>query len=257
MAPRTPTGNAKREAVPARNAASGVNDTILRCLVPRRIFGALLLGICFLVVAGIASNVLQFTFGYRSTLSFIKLFALDQEGNIPTWFSSLLLFSSAILLGLITTAMTASRDRWRWHWGALAFIFVMLSLDEIASIHERTNVPIRNALDLSGAFYFAWVVPAAILVLVFAILYLRFVLALPRRSRWLFVVAGAIFVSGALGVEMIGSVYASAHGRNDLVYALIASGEEVLEMIGLATFIYALTDYIRSKFNNLILRFNT
>ena len=133
----------------------------------------------------------------------------------------------------------------------------MLSLDEIASIHERTSVPIRNALDLSGAFYFAWVVPAAILLLVFAILYLRFVLALPRRSRWLFVVAGAIFVSGALGVEMIGSAYASAHGRNDLVYALIASGEEVLEMIGLATFIYALTDYIRSKFNNLILRFNT
>ena len=257
MAARTPTDNAKREAVPVDAAAGGVGSAVLHFPAPRHILGGLLLVIFLLVLAGIASNVLRFTFGYRSALGFINLFDLDHEANIPTWFSSLLLYSISILLVLITMLVTTSRGRGRWHWAALALIFVMLSLDEAVSIHERTIVPIRNTFGLSGALYFAWVVPAAILLLVFALSYLPFVLALPRRSRWRFVLAGTVYVSGALGVEMIGGAYASAHGQNNHVYALITSGEETLEMIGLAIFIYALADYIRLNFRKLTFSFST
>ena len=254
--PNSPTANANREPVAASKVASDASRTIIICLAVKRIVGVLLLGICLLVLAGVALIVLKYTFDYRLPLSLDRLFDLDREANIPTWFSSMLLFSNAILLGLIATAMTTSRDRWRLHWVALAIVFVMLSLDEVAAIHEKSIHPLRNALDLSGLFYFAWVVPALILLLVFAMLFSRFLLALPRRTCWLFVLAGTVYLSGAVGAEMIGAAYVSEVGGKNLVYNLITSIEEALEMIGQVAFFCALADYIRSNPGRLIFSFN-
>jgi hypothetical protein len=256
MPPNSPTANANRETLAASKVTSDASRTIVICLAVKRIVGVLLLGICLLVLAGVALNVLKYTFDYRLPPRLDRLFDLDKETNISTWFSSMLLFSNAILLGLIATAMTTSRDRWRRHWVALAIVFVMLSLDEVAAIHEMTTRLLRNALDLSGLFYFAWVVPALILLLVFAMLFLRFLLALPRRTCWLFVLAGTVYISGAVGAEMIGRAYLSGGGSRNLVYSLIASSEEVLEMIGQVAFFCALADYVRSNFDRLIFNFN-
>ena len=111
-------------------------------------------------------------------------------------------------------------------------------------------------MDLSGPFYFAWVVPAAILLFIFAALFARFALALPYKTRGLFGLAAVIYVGGALGIEMIGAAQASANGTNNLSYALVTIVEESLEMVGLVTFFYALADYIRSQWGELKLRFD-
>lgn len=44
-----------------------------------------------------------------------------------------------------------------------------------------------------GVLNFAWVVPALALLLVLAIVFVRFLQALPACTRWAFVVAGAIY----------------------------------------------------------------
>ncbi len=63
MAPNSPVTSTDREAVTASEVASDASRTVVVRPAPRRIVGVLLLGICLLVLAGIASNALKYTLG--------------------------------------------------------------------------------------------------------------------------------------------------------------------------------------------------
>ena len=91
-------------------------------LTPHQIALGLLLCVVILMVAGFVSVVLKFEFGYSST----NMFNLDREANVPTWFSSLLLFSNALLLCLVALAKSGSRDIWRRHWVVHQFEICLL-----------------------------------------------------------------------------------------------------------------------------------
>lgn len=71
---------------------------------------------------------------------------------------------------------------------------------------------------------------------------------LPRRSRWLFVLAGALYVGGALGVEALSGRQEWLHGGHTAGYHAVITVEELLEMAGLVVFIFALLDYIGRRF---------
>ena len=87
---------------------------------------------------------------------------------------------------------------------ALGWSAFYASLDEALSFHEGLSIPVRDALDVSGVLYFAWVIPYGIAVLILGAACLRFVLRLDRATRNLFIVAGALYVGGAVGFELIG-----------------------------------------------------
>ncbi|MDH3421968.1 MAG: hypothetical protein OEN00_03190, partial [Gemmatimonadota bacterium] len=87
-----------------------------------------------------------------------------------------------------------------------------------------------------------WVVPGLIALAALGVIFARFVLHLPPRSRVLFVVAGTVYVLGALGMEIVGRAYLAA-SDDDLTYGIIATVEEILEMGGIVVFVYALLDY--------------
>jgi len=76
-------------------------------------------------------------------------------------------------------------------------------------------------------------------VLAFAVAYAPFVARLDARTRRLFVVSGALFVGGALGMEFVQGWHDGLYGR-DGTTALITTVEEVLEMSGVTVFVYAL-----------------
>ena len=56
---------------------------------------------------------------------------------------------------------------------------------------------------------------------------------------------------GAIGFELIGGLQADVHGSKNLTYALITTTEELLEMLGIALFIYALNQHINVRFDGL------
>ena len=66
--------------------------------------------------------------------------------------------------------------------------------------------------------------------------------------------AGFVYVAGAMGIESIGGYYFELAGRRDLIFGLLSMGEESFEMIGLAIFVYAITSYIDSTFGRLLLQ---
>lgn len=148
-----------------------------------------------------------------------------------------------ILLTLIALAAIHLRQPFRVHWGILSIGFVFMALDEGLEFHDLLTNPIRSVLDTTGPFLFAWVIPAIALVALIGLLYCRFLLSLPSRSRRLFILAAAVYIGGVLGVEMVGANYHYQYGTT-LTYGIIASIEEVFEMSGIVIFIYALLDHL-------------
>jgi len=218
---------------------------------------ALFLGIIiiFLILAHIVVKFSTFYLGHDTVFGIVPLFDLDKEKNIPTFYSSVLLLFCSLLLA-ITAFVTKKKGKHDFHyWIGLAVIFLFLSIDEFTTIHELLIEPLRSALNTSGFFYFAWVIPYGISVIIFLLLYLRFLINLPIRIRLLFIIAGVIYIAGAIGLELVGGYYYELQeGQRDLTYVIITSFEESLEMVGILIFIYALMLYIDSELNGLYLR---
>lgn len=169
----------------------------------------------------------------------VALVDVDQEGNLPAWFSASLLLIAALLLWDAGARSALAGDGYAHHWKLLAVVFLFLSFDETAQIHETANA-LRGTLDAGGLLFLPWVLVAAPLVLLLGLGYLRFVLRLPARTRMLVAAAGALYVGGALGVELIGGyVWDHGAGYRSAHYIYAAAAEELLEMLGLVTFLYA------------------
>ncbi len=183
--------------------------------------------------------------------SLLKLFFLDQETNIPSFFNTLLLLITAASAYFIYVLKKKSKQP-TFHWLLICFLFLFLALDETISIHERVNLLIYNKGWRSGGFFkFLWIVPYLLLALVFLLSSLSLLRSLPAKTRNGFLLAGTIYVAGAAGFEMIGGKIIDTRGMDNMLYIISASVEEILEMTGLIIFIYYLLDYLETELANL------
>jgi hypothetical protein len=204
-----------------------------------------LLGLMFLLVmASMAGAFMKYGFGHGQLFGLVPLFDLLGEANVPTWFSSALLLLCALCLGTIAYVKRGAADPFARQWMLLGVIFLLLSLDETAQIHDLIDDKLQKALHPHGALYYPWVVPAAVGVLILAASYARFLFSLPRATRRLFVVAGVIYVGGALGMEVAAAIYDEMHGYDNPVTETMGTIEEAMEMLGAITFLHALMTYL-------------
>ena len=195
----------------------------------------------------------------------LGMFDFGEEKNIPTWYSSATLLLCSILLATITTVKKQVGDRYTLHWGALSVIFLFLSADEAAGLHEKAADIMELSLHITpgGFIRYTWVILYGALLLVFVLATWKFLLHLPPKTRGLFVIAGFIFVGGALGMEMITAYRVDLYGvdeatlqATDLVQAVLVSVEELLEMLGVLVFLYALLSYISTHLKDIRARVN-
>ncbi|MCO5176918.1 MAG: hypothetical protein M9890_08130 [Thermomicrobiales bacterium] len=182
------------------------------------------------------------------------LFDMWSEVSIPSWYSVVLLLIASAILAVIAVAKYAVRDSFRLHWAVLAVIFLALSLDEAADIHGQASYTLNEKLNTSGFLAYAWIIPAALLVLVVGLAYLRFLLHLPPDVRIRVAIAGAVFLSGALVMEAIEGRYDSSHGVETMTYRVMVGIEETLEMAGTILFISTLLAYLASLAETVELR---
>jgi hypothetical protein len=216
---------------------------------PMLVYKGLLSVICLLVIANSLGIISKYFLDHEHVFGLIRLFDLNKEANIPTLFASCLHLFASILL-LIIVLMHKKNNTVSLYWAGLVIVFMFLGLDEISGIHEMLITPVRSSMNATGYLYFAWVIPYGIFTLILFLLYIRFLIDLPRKILCLFILSGFMFISGAIGFELLGGKHYELSGY-DLEYALYVTCEETLEMLGVATFIYALMTYIVDTFTSV------
>lgn len=145
----------------------------------------------------------------------LQLFDLDEENNIPTWFSSFLLLNNAFFLYVFSNKADIAKKS---HWRFLAFAFLLLALDEVAGLHESFN----SSVDIN------WAIPGGIVVLIVGLAYIPFLLSLKKPLALKFILAGLLYVSGVIIIELLSEDMDS----DTLAYCLAVAVEEGLEMMG-------------------------
>ncbi len=207
------------------------------------------LGFCILALVALhlLSMTARFGFGHVYLKGLVPLFSLENEKNIPTLFASLQLFLAAVLLGICAAQHKLIQGEYFRHWVGLSAIFVFLSFDESALLHEKTLSLTRESFDSTGLLYYSWIIPFGIFALLVLLAYSRFLLALPRRIGLIFFLSGAVFVGGAIGLEMFEGQLNEAGGYRSFDYMALVTIEEILEMVGIYAFIYGLLSHLTAE----------
>lgn len=191
-----------------------------------------------LILISYLIHVLRFNHGIEN-VTLTRLFDLNQELNIPTWYQGILLFYSAILLHRIAGKVNSGK---KIYWNVLAFIFIILSMDEVSSIHEDISMYVGNYFKLSGYFFFAWVIIAIPLLIILAIWLFPFIKKLPKQIAVAMVISALIYILGAVGMEMLGGKYAEIYFQHNLQFNTLSTIEESFELIGVTLFISTLSN---------------
>jgi len=185
----------------------------------------------------------------------IQYFNFNVEGNIPTFFSAMLLLTASALL-LVIAFQHGGTDRAKYWW-VLGSVFLFMAIDESAQIHEgvtRLIYLLTSTVQLPGYFLYAWVMPYSLAVVGAGLFFFNFLLKLPFLIRNLFIAAGGLYVTGALGLEMLEGHYNIVYGYGNVYSSIFCTVEELLEMSGVILFIYALLICLRQSTGKISMR---
>ncbi len=159
---------------------------------------------------------------------------VSSEQTLPTLIASLGLLVLSILAWTIGTVQ-ARRGASPWWGRAAAAVPAYMAADEFLMLHERTITPLRQLFGTGGGWlYYAWVVPALGAVLLTVIIGYRWLgrLGAPARRRTL--QGAAIYVFGAVGLEMLAGWLVTGGHTHWLLLNSLSTVEEFLEMAGVA-----------------------
>ncbi|NTZ42343.1 hypothetical protein G7A66_04390 [Altererythrobacter sp. SALINAS58] len=223
-------------------------------LKPLKITRALSFAAGVLAILGVAASIVLLSEPARGTGA-LRLFTLGDDGNVPTWFSSVLLGLCGVLLALIAGVRKKLKLPEVWHWTFLSFVFFALSVDDVATVHERLGDLLTKQLsmvrELGGAFSYSWILLGLPAVVMLAIALSPWFFRLPSRTRVLFAISAICFVGGAIGLEMVNASIAYGRGSENLQYQLVTAVEEILEMAGPIIFLYALLGHLRTMVGSI------
>jgi hypothetical protein len=209
-----------------------------------------------LVVAHLVTIAMPYIFeGFEHGLVrlLFSLFFLDGEGNVPAIFSTWLFLLNAVIFLIVWKAACLSGDSHKI-WLFLSSVFVFLALDESISIHERLINPLRQALGATGIFYYTWIIPYGIGVVLLAIVAIPVFWRMQKRIRFWFGLSAATYLFATIGLEMISGKYlVMMNEQKDIVWIFMVTLEESLEMVGLIILVYAQLLLLRDKYNGFLI----
>ncbi len=158
------------------------------------------------------------------------MFDVAWEGNIWTWMNVTFMVLSAVSLYFAALVRKQNGVQYR-AWSATAIGVLLLSLDDMVSIHERLDGLGHDMGGGDGFLHFAWVIPGMIAA---ALLIVVFGLAI-RSADWSvrrdFILGIVFFFGGALVLEMITGAVLSSYGHHK-PYTVLYHIEEIFEAVG-------------------------
>jgi hypothetical protein len=171
-------------------------------------------------------------------------FDMDDEASVPTWISQaiFLIIGSGALLAAYLQSDKPSRRIWQM----LAAVGLLFSLDETTTMHEYIlqSLHVLFFQDASPtAFANAWWLVAPFILFAGGWLTWKIWQLLPRRTALLFLLAGAVFLTGAVFVDLLTSVVPRETFLNQ---GILVALEESLELSGSLIALYSIADYLET-----------
>lgn len=191
--------------------------------------------------------VIYYVVGDPDKFGFVRMFDLDMERNIPTTFSTLILSISAFCFYLLSLSTREKKEKNSPYWLGLSAVFIFLAFDESSKIHEKLGDFTEKFVDASGYLYYPWVLSYGLLVLILGIFYMKFFWKMERKVFISFMLSAIIFLSGAVGFELIGANESSLHGTETILYSVLYTIEESLEMYGVIYLIWILLGLLEKR----------
>ena len=177
-------------------------------------------------------------YAFGADKNWLEALNMDRELNIPTLFSTLLLFTAARLLMQLSDA---SQQESAAEWTLLSRIFLFLAVDEALQIHEILIFPgLRH--HIHPALASTWVIPYCLISIGLLLRFRHFLTTLSAKTSNGVLCAGGVYISGAIGMEMVGSfaVRSGLIRLHSFWYGAITGIEETLEITGLILFLHTL-----------------
>lgn len=221
-------------------------------LRPRRVLALHLMIIAGLALSNLPIGIMD-ELGHHALLGYSRLMRLEEEANIPSFFSALALVACAIVAWSIHTQLPRN-DRDRGAWRLIALFFGFLALDEAAMIHELGNrigfgALLGGLLKHLGVFLY---IP--VLIPIAAKLF-PFWLRQEPRLRAVLLLAAAIYIGGAIGCELVeDELRVLGYDDYDLPMRGSFIFEEGGEMVGVAVFLYAFLSRFSALGGGLLVR---
>ncbi|MGV3734045.1 MAG: hypothetical protein ACO1N6_11680 [Microcella sp.] len=219
----------------------------------RRVLVACLIGIGLLVSAHAVRSALVLAWPEPTLLQgeLLRILSIGAESGLATWFTLLMMLSTALVAVLIGVAERAAGAPRSGYWFGVAAVMLLASLDEQIQLHEMWVEPFRALFSITtGPFLLAWVIPALIVAALVALIFVPWVVRLPARTRLWAIAAVALWIAGAAGMEMVDSAtfewrQAMDPVRAHWVSAIIYTTEEAMEMLGVAVLLHTLLVHAR------------
>jgi hypothetical protein len=104
----------------------------------KKIVRAMIIAVLIITLISFVARVAMYMWGQEGYLQPLRIFDVGEERSIPTWFESIQFLLCSMLLAVVTIAKKQRSDRYSLHWGVLSIIFLLLSVDEVASIPTST-----------------------------------------------------------------------------------------------------------------------
>lgn len=250
QAPAAPAVTGRQEGPWSWQGAPGTGTILGLALNPGRVALWMFAMVAAIVAMHGVTQTFRFVTDRDAVFGLIPLFNMYEEANLPTWFSSLNLFLAALLLYVNAQAARIAGERWRKHWLGLAGVFLFLSMDEAATLHEIIG-GIFKAGIAAESMRSAWMYPFVVMVGVLGLIYVRFLLALPAFYRVMFVLSASIYVGGAVGLEVIEAKYVWVTRSELITFSTLVGIEEGLEMSGIVLFNYTLLRLLQDRLAGL------
>lgn len=161
----------------------------------------------------------------------VYLLDVASESNIWTWLNVVYMVLAAASL-YATAYMRRQNGAVFKGWGLTATAILLLSLDDMISIHERLEVVGLTMGGGSGFLHFAWVIPGMIVAAVLLAIFTLTIQSASASARRGFALGIAMFFGGAFGLEMVSGAILSSYGPYGF-YAAFYHVEELLEAVGM------------------------
>lgn len=219
-----------------------------------RMLYALLLAAITLIIAHITLKFVSIELfsnqhGFLFELS--NRFDGNDENSVPQWFSQFMFLLIAGSSGL--AAYLQSETSKRIMWGVFAVVALLLSIDDVATLHELLLQSLHNIFFVDTAPSFlrnAWLLLLPLILLIAGWLAWWAWKLLPRRTTWWLLVGGVVYVFGKILLDSLANL------TDDLFLdAGIAQGlEKLFQYVGSVIIFYAIVSYLEVNYHKPLSR---